>query len=157
MSTKSDYSNEEWKAIASAPVAAGLLITLSDTSGPVGIAKEAMAVGRAITDAAQGQTPEIVKAIATGMKDSGRPETPEIPKMSNRAQSKQALTNTIKSAVDAVERHSPGEVQAYKIWLTNIAQKVAEASKEGGFLGMGGTLVSQEEEDALAELKAVLH
>jgi hypothetical protein len=134
-----------------------MFITLADTSGPVGIAKEAMAVGRAITDAAQGQTPEIVKAIATSMKDSGRPETPDMPMMGNRAKSKLALTNTIKSAVDAVERHSPAEAEPYKAWLAAVARKVAEAAKEGGFLGMGGTLVSQKEEDALEELKAVLH
>jgi len=124
MSTKNDYNAEEWKAIASAPVAAGMFITLADASGPVGIAKEAMAVGRAITDAAQGQAPEIVKAIATSMKDSGRPETPDIP-ISNRAKSKLALTNTIKSAVDAVERHSPTEVEPYKAWLAAVARKVA--------------------------------
>jgi hypothetical protein len=157
MSTKNDYSSDEWKAIASAPVAAGLFITLSDTSGPIGITKEAMAVGRAITDAAQGQTPEIVKAIATSMKDSGRPETPDLPKMASREQSKTALETTIRNAVDAVERHSPAEVEPYKTWLAAVAKKVAEASKEGGFLGMGGTLVSQNEEDALRELDEVLH
>ena len=157
MSTKNDYNAEEWKAITSAPVAAGLFITLADTSGPIGIAKEAMAVGRAITDAAQGQTPEIVKAIATSVKDSGRPETPDLPKMASREQSRLALTSAIRNAVDAVERHSPDEVQAYKTWLAQIAQKVAEASKEGTFLGMGGTLVSKNEEEALEELKQVLH
>jgi hypothetical protein len=157
MSTKNDYNAEEWKAIASAPVAAGLFITLADTSGPMGIAKEAMAVGRAITDATQGQTPEIVKAIAMSMKDSGRPETPDLPKMASREQSRMALTSAIRNAVDAVERHSPDEVQGYKTWLSTIAKKVAEASKEGGFLGMGGTLVSQNEEEALKELDQVLH
>lgn len=156
MSTKNDYSTSEWKAIASAPVAAGLFITLSDASGPIGIAKEAMAVGKAMTDAAQGSSPEIVKAIAASVKDSGRPETPDIP-MGNRAQSKEALTSTIRSAVEAVERHSPSEAQPYKIWLASIARKVAEASKEGGFLGVGGTLVSSEEEEALKELTQVLH
>ena len=52
MSTRNDYSAEEWKAIAAAPVVAGLFITLSDASGLVGTAKEAMAVGRAITESA---------------------------------------------------------------------------------------------------------
>ena len=58
MSKKTDYSPEEWKAISGAPVAAGLFITLSDASGPVGIAKEAMAVGKAITESAVGDAPE---------------------------------------------------------------------------------------------------
>ena len=156
MSTKNDYSTAEWKAIASAPVAAGLFITLSDPSGPIGIAKEAMAVGKAITDAAQAGAPEIVRAVAASVKDSGRPETPDMP-IGNRAQSKEALTNTIRSAVDAVERHSPSEAQAYKTWLASVAKRVAEASKEGGFLNMGGTLVSSKEEEALKELTQVLH
>src|SRR5580765_4818215 len=145
MSTKTDYSTTEWKAIASAPVAAGLFITMSDPSGPIGIAKEAMAVGKAITDAAQAGAPKIVRAVAASVKDSGRPETPDMP-MGNRAQSKEALTNTIRSAVDAVERHSPSEAPAYKAWLASVARKVAEASKEGGFFGIGGTLVSNDEE-----------
>ncbi len=64
MSTKNDYSAEEWKAITGAPVAAGLYITLADASGPVGIAKEAMAVGKAITESAGADAPEVVKALA---------------------------------------------------------------------------------------------
>jgi hypothetical protein len=56
-----------------------------------------------------------------------------------------------------VERHSPSEAQAYKTWLASVAKKVAEASKEGGFLNMGGTLVSSKEEEALKELTQVLH
>ena len=156
MSTKNDYSSAEWKAIASAPVAAGLFITMSDASGPIGLVKEAMAVGKAITDAAQAGAPEIIRAVAASVKDSGRPETPDIP-MGSRAQSKEALTNTIRSAVDAVERHSPSEAQAYKTWLATVAKRVAEASKEGGFLNMGGTLVSSKEEEALKELTQVLH
>jgi len=156
MSTKNDYSTAEWKAIASAPVAAGLFITMSDTSGPIGLVKEAMAVGKAITDAAQAEAPEIVRAVAASVKASGRPETPDVP-MGDRAHSKEALTNTIRTAVDAVERHSPSEAQAYKTWLASVAKRVAEASKEGGFLNMGGTLVSSKEEEALKELTQVLH
>jgi hypothetical protein len=37
-----------------------------------------------------------------------------------------------------------------------VATKVAEATKEGGFLGMGGTLVSPEEQVALDEIKSVV-
>jgi hypothetical protein len=91
MSTMKDYNTEEWKAISAAPVAAGLLITLSDASGPVGIAKEAMAVGKAITSAASGDTPEIVRALAESVKTGGgRPEMPDVP-TGDRAKAKDAL------------------------------------------------------------------
>src|SRR5262245_8123081 len=121
MSNKTHYTAEEWKAISAAPVAAGLLITLSDASGPVGTAKEALAVGKALKDSAQGDAPEIVKALAEAVTTGGeRPELPDVP-TGDRAQTKAALIGAIKTAVGAVERKSPGEVEAYKTWLASVA------------------------------------
>ena len=157
MSTKNDYSSEEWKAISGAPAAAGLFITLADANGPVGIAKEALAVRNAIVDAARDDAPEIIKALAETAKSGGgeRPELPEVPK-GDTAKVRVALIRTIKTAVDAVERKSPGEVDAYRTWLASVAKKVAQAAKEGGFLGIGGTLVSGDEQEALDQLADVL-
>jgi hypothetical protein len=155
MSTKNDYSAEEWKAISSAPVAAGLLITLADASGPVGITKEAMAVGKAITQSASEDAPEIVKALAETVKSGGRPELPDV-KSGDRASTKNALIGVIKTAVAALQTKSPAEADRYKNWLVSVAAKAAEASKEGGFLGFGGTQVSTDEQEALRQLAAAL-
>ena len=38
---------------------------------------------------------------------------------------------------------TPEEVAAFRQWLYGIAEKVAKAAKEGGFLGFGGTQVSE--------------
>src|SRR5262245_9344400 len=156
MSTMKDYNAEEWKAISAAPVAAGLLITLADASGPVGITKEAMAVGKAITATASGDTPEVVRALAESVKTSGgRPELPNVP-TGDRAKAKDALLGTITSAVRAVENKSGGEVSAYKSWLVSVGTKGSEASKESGFLGSRGTLVSTDEQNALRQLSDIL-
>jgi hypothetical protein len=156
MSKKTDYSAEEWKAISGAPVAAGLLITLADASGPVGIAKEAVAVGKAIRQSALGDAPEIVKALAEAVKSGeGRPELPDVP-TGDRAEATDALFAALKSAVRTVERKSPDEVEAYKTWLASVAAKVSQASKEGGFRGFGGVLVSVDEERALNQLADIL-
>ncbi len=137
MSTKSDYSDAEWKAVSAAPVAAGLLITLSDASGPVGIAKEAVAVSKAISESALGDAPEIVKTVAESVKTgAGRPELPAMPS-GGRAQMKDALMGVIKNAVGALQTKSPLEVERYKTWLVSIATKVSQASKEGGTPGHG--------------------
>jgi hypothetical protein len=40
--------------------------------------------------------------------------------------------------------------------LNGLASKVAEASKEGGFLGFGGVQVSDAEKAALAEISSAL-
>lgn len=156
MSTQQEYNEAEWKAISSAPLAAGLLITLSDASGPVGIAKEAMAVSKAIADSATGDAPEIVKSVAQTAKTwAGRPAMPEIPR-GGREQAKNALIGAINAAVNAVEAKSPAEVESYKTWLASVAVRVAHAAKEGGFLGVGGTPVSAEEQAAVEQLAAML-
>jgi hypothetical protein len=46
----------------------------------------------------------------------------------------------------------PDESANYGTWVTGIAQAVAEAAKEGAFLGFGGKRVSEGEAALLAEL-----
>jgi hypothetical protein len=88
MSTKLNYTEADWKAISAAPVAAGLLITLSDGNRPVGITKEALAVERAIAQTASGDGPEIVKALTDNVRHGGgRPDLPTVPS-GDRAQAK---------------------------------------------------------------------
>ncbi len=60
----------------------------------------------------------------------------------------------VKSAVELVARKaSPAEADAYKAMLVGVAQKAAEASKEGGFLGFGGVRVSDAEHAFISEVK----
>ena len=156
MSKKTDYTPEEWKAISSAPVAAGLLISLADASGAVGLAKEAIAVGKAIMESTESDVPEIVKSLAEDVKSGGgRPTFPDVPE-GDRTAGKDALIAAIRSAVLALESKSPDEIAAFKQWLVSVATSVSQAAKEGGFLGMGGTPVSGSEEQALEQLSDIL-
>jgi hypothetical protein len=156
MSTKNDYTPDQWKAIAAAPVLAGLYITISDASGLVGITKEAMAVGQAITGAAEASASELVKSLGESVKTAGgRPELPEIPRK-NPAETKAAILKQLQEARAAVASKSAAEAEEYSKWVLSVAKSVAEASKEGGFLGFGGTKVSAEEEAGLRELSAGL-
>ena len=51
---------------------------------------------------------------------------------------------------------TPAETSEIKEWLPTIAQATAEAAKKGGFLGFGGTSVSDQEKAAPAMRNAVL-
>ena len=51
---------------------------------------------------------------------------------------------------------SPEHAAAYKDFLKATALKVAEASKEGGFLGFGGEQISDAEKKTLEEITAIL-
>jgi hypothetical protein len=156
LSTNRDYSASEWNSIVTAPAAAGLLVTLADASGPIGVVKEGMAVTRAVTDATATDAPEVVTSIVAEVRaGSIRPELPKLP-LTDKEQAKTVLLEAIKAGVTAVEARSPTEAHGYKTWLVATAIRVAQASKEGGFLGLGGTLVSAEEQAALTELAAAL-
>ena len=54
------------------------------------------------------------------------------------------------------QKASPEEVEAYKGFAMAVAQAAANAHREGGFLGVGGKDVSDEERRALDELAVTL-
>src|SRR5262245_19599379 len=51
---------------------------------------------------------------------------------------------------------APQDAPAFKAWLQTISQNVAEASSEGGFLGIGGVQVSDTEKATLADISKAL-
>ena len=44
MTTKADYTDEEWVALRRAPLLAGLAVSLADPGGPIELTKEALAI-----------------------------------------------------------------------------------------------------------------
>ena len=154
MSKQTDYTPEEWKTITAAPIMAGLLVTISDLSGPIGTAKEAFAVIKGVTDSAASTSNELIRTVADGIKQGGKPDLPDLP--GDRTLARTALLDGCKRALALVVQKSPAEADEYGKWLASLAQKTAEASKEGGFLGIGGTQVSDEENAAVKELSSAL-
>src|SRR3954453_19325633 len=50
MTTKADFSEEDWARVVRAPFVAGIAITLADPGGPIEAAKESMASDQAATN-----------------------------------------------------------------------------------------------------------
>jgi hypothetical protein len=55
-----------------------------------------------------------------------------------------------------LDAKSPTDAKPFKAWLSHIANMVAEAGTEGGFLGFGGVKVTETEKATLAEISAAL-
>ena len=143
---------ESWKHVSVAPTAALFMVSTSDLSGPIGSVKEVQAAGKALLDAASKADSTSVLAAAFG----GGLTTDMASQLNALAPSKDKLIEIVKAGAAAVAAKSPGELQAYKNTILSVAQASAEASKEGGFLGIGGTLVSKQEQAALDVIKAAL-
>jgi len=107
------------------------------------------------------QAAPLVKAVVEDITNS---ETRDAVRSSFQAQFKGSQFADVKrKAVDELrtvssllDAKAPDEAAAFKSWLLSVAQKSAEAGKEGGFLGFGGVAVSDAEKATLAEIAAAL-
>jgi hypothetical protein len=148
---KRRFAPDQWMQVRLGPLAAAQMVMKASISGPVGIVKEIGAVGEAIAAAKQNAAPTSLLNVAFDVE----PSLDEARAM-GKDLSKSSALDALKAAASLVSRHSPGDATAYASLLTTVAQKVAEASKEGGFLGIGGTRVSDEERAAIDQIKAAL-
>ncbi|MCS6881126.1 MAG: hypothetical protein RMK84_03540 [Oscillochloridaceae bacterium] len=155
MASKSDFTPEEWQTIGLAPVVTAMYISMADPSGPIGLMKEMFAAVSGIIEGAKDAASlQIVKDLAADLE--ARAIKPDLPKFSSKEEAKTFAVNTVNQAIALVEGRSPEEGRAFRQFLYDTAQKAAEAGKEGGFLGFGGTAVSDLERQALAELASAL-
>jgi hypothetical protein len=142
----------DWSKVAAAPVAAMLAVSSSDLDGPFDTMKEVKAAQAALFEAARAAPASSVMAAAFG---GGLTES-ALKSVRQMAKEPGALTRLIADATAAVKQRSPGEVDAFRDAIRAIGKATAEAAKEGGFLGIGGTLVSDDEKAALAKIETAL-
>jgi hypothetical protein len=159
MSNKASYDPQEWAQLLRSPTMAGVAVTAASPSGPFGIIKEMFAAGKVLADVkVKGSSNEVISALVADLQTA---EGRSVGREGMQAEFGGASPAEIKArAIEALKRAavivdakgSPQEAAEFKEWLRALAQKVAEAAKEGGFLGFGGVQVSSEEQTALNEI-----
>lgn len=155
MSTKADFSADEWDLLRTSPMMAGLLVVAASPSGPVGLVQESAAMSKMILDAANTAQTPLLKSLADDMKSTM--SITKAPPGATPAAVQDAATEILRRTSELLgQKATPQEATEVKEWLTKIAQATAEATKEGGFLGFGGTLVSDQEKAAIARVNSSL-
>jgi hypothetical protein len=156
MTTRSSFTDEEWTTVFQAPMMAGMAVMMTAKSGPIQIAQEMFAVGAALAEADRTSTNPLLKALAEAVKAGEKPANlAEQPKSVEAAQT--LAIDNLRAAAAIVDAKLPAEeAQEFKRWLVDVSQKVAEASKEGAFLGIGGTQVTDEERTAVDTVATTL-
>ena len=156
MAGKDDFSVEEWDLLRQAPLMASLMIVAASPSGPLGLAKEFSAASHVILEAAEKAKTPLVQAVSQDLKEVV--SWPRVQEGSDPGRVQDLALNALKRAATVLRaKATPEEAGEFKQWLTAIAQQTAEAAKEGGFLGAGGVLVSDQEMTALAAIRSVLN
>jgi|RhiMethySRZTD1v2_1073278.scaffolds.fasta_scaffold55445_3 hypothetical protein len=147
--TRARYSSEQWNTVRLGPIAAAGMVIGASPSGAIGIAKEVVALGEAVTVLKKNASPTSLFSLLTD-KDVTEDELNQLPK--DQAAQMRLITNS----VAAVETNSPVDAAGYRQFLVDLVTKVAEASKEGGFLGIGGTRVSAAEQSVIDQIKTAV-
>jgi hypothetical protein len=63
---------------------------------------------------------------------------------------------SISAAMNLVATRTPSESRAFREFLIGLAETAANAHKEGSFMGIGGSRISQAEAAAIAKVKRAL-
>lgn len=148
MTTKASFNAEDWTVITTAPALAGLLVASSEPGGNL---RESVALSRGYAEARAQQPGELLEDVLTtapSLDASTRPKTPEDIKTVALAQLRAAVRTLDRVAED-------DELVEYKRFVYSLAESVAQAHKEGGFLGIGGKPVSEKEQAALDAIAAI--
>jgi len=158
MTTKNDFTPEEWKTVVAAPLVASLYITMASPS-LFGSFSEVMTATSALVKAAQEPSDNALRnAILAEFKemDTARGAQPKV-ESRDQASVLTELGGELAAAVTLInDKADPAEALQVRQSIYDLAVKTANASKEGGFLGIGAVRVNEAETNALAELARIL-
>jgi hypothetical protein len=162
MAIKASFAPEEWDQLLRSAVLAGMAVAAAAPSGVWGLIKESLAAGDALAEArADAGANALVRAVAADLATAEGQTTARDGLRADLGGSKASdakgrTITELRQAAALLDAKAPEDAPAFKAWLLHIAQRVAEASKEGGFLGFGGVQVSDAERATLAEISDAL-
>lgn len=166
------YSEDELHLLAGVPHMIGSAMAMAGKSGFIGTGKEMFASARSVltgvkdyphnalikqllpnvedgAGAAMSEAKETREWLSQRIKDKG---------VSSREAMQALAVEDCRAAASLIEaKATPSEAAEYKQWTLSVAEKVAMAASEGGFLGFGGEQFSEPEQKLLAEVEAALN
>ncbi|QIG50374.1 hypothetical protein G5V57_23175 [Nordella sp. HKS 07] len=165
------YTEDDLNLLASVPQLIGSAIAASAGSGLFGTGKELFANANAVLDGLKSYPGNpLIKQL---LPDPAGDRAAAVEKMKrtrdwttarlrakgvDNGEKLRALVIEDARAAAAVlaSKASPSEAAEYKQWALSIAEKVASAATEGGFLGFGGERVSAAEKALIADVRNAL-
>jgi hypothetical protein len=162
MVNKTAFTPEEWNRILESVMLSGMAVTAADPSGLLGVLKESMATGKTLLAAKADPTSnELIKSVVSDFetgegRQAARSQVQSRLKGMPIGEMKDKSIAALRELSQLLDSKAPADAVGFKTWLHHIAENAAEASAEGGFMGFGGTQVSDAEKATLAELSRAL-
>jgi hypothetical protein len=146
MTTKADFTEQEWELVLEGPTSAGMIVITAQRGGAL---RETVSMAKAYVEARQqhGQS-ELLDGIVAAKPeiDHTRYGSPE--------ELKEHCLAHLRDAVALLDgKATPQELDEYKRFIVNLADKVARAHRESG---RGEDPVSDTEKTAIATIVEAL-
>jgi hypothetical protein len=125
VTTKADFSDEEWKLIAEAPPLAGLMVSAAERGGTF---REALSMGKSYTEARkQHGNSELLDELVTT-----RPKV-EHPHVHSPEELRDLVLQRLREASTALRsKATEQEISDYNGFVSSVAEHVASSHSEGG-------------------------
>ncbi|MDF2748176.1 MAG: hypothetical protein K0S98_2463 [Propionibacteriaceae bacterium] len=157
MTTKSDFTEEEWIRVRRAPFVAGMAISLADPGGPIELVKESTASLKSATNPPTRE--QLLAEIALDVQAMTQQRQNPVSdfKPTNATPAGQQILDELRAVTAIVSsKAATEEIAAFKEWMLTTAQAAADAAKEGGFMGFRATQVSQGEKAMLDQVRTAI-
>jgi hypothetical protein len=123
MTTKTEFTQEEWEALQKGVTGAGFLMAVSDRSFFDSF-KEAGALARHLAEARKGGSSELIRELAetrsTGFGLTSSPDEIE-----------SETLEALRKAMQVLDEKAPEEADAYRSFVLEIAESVGKAAAGG--------------------------
>ena len=148
MTTKAAFNADEWSTVTTAPALTAMGVAMADRGGTL---RESVSMARAYAEARRDESGELVREVVS------TPPAIDPSGMRSPGDVAREGADRLREAVTLLEQKAtPDELADYRRFVIAVAETVAGAHREGGFLGVGGRDVSEREQAALDEIRATL-
>ncbi len=143
MTGKADFTQEEWELVLEGPPSAGMIVVTAQRGGSF---RESIAMAKAYVEARrQHGESELLDEIVAAKPERDHTRYHSVEELRQHGQ------QHLRDAVELLERKATAEeVAAYRRFVLTLAEKVANAHREGG------ETVSDAERTAIEEISASL-
>ena len=144
MTGKADFTEEEWELVREGPPTAGLVVLTASSGGSF---RESWAMAKAFTEARK-------DSGASELLDEIVGESPKVKRYHTPEDAENEGLSRLRDAVALLEQKAtPEELDAYRHFTLDVADRVASAHREKGEIGD----VSAPEREAIEKIGATLN
>jgi hypothetical protein len=161
MATRDDFTSKEWEVLAKTPDAVCLAMIAAQEGGAVAERNAFFEAWKVSSDQPFSDNQLVLTLIrgrdALGGDIAFEAQRDEGYSSMDAGPTRETALAYCRSAGDLLRgKGATDDFDAYRQWLLFIAEHIAQSSKTGGFLGIGGQAIAPAEQDLMNDVVAAL-